>query len=215
VTLDNREMLRKVSIFAFSSRLHGWLLVFEHPSAGTQVPAGTVDVEEEVLWGAQRELFEESGLDVDRTRFREVACSRNQLPVNEYVALRDLELTQLVGAARSTYKITRGTRVRKMGEVPGGLAEIVYEERDSTTGAVTLGAAGRVAEASLGGAIERHHFVVYVDPKECVGPTWEHAADRHVFRYRWVEISTKPELFGEQALWLESVMKHIQDRARV
>ena len=43
------------------------LLVFEHkdiPSAGIQVPAGTVDANEDLVFSARREILEESGLDL-------------------------------------------------------------------------------------------------------------------------------------------------------
>jgi 8-oxo-dGTP pyrophosphatase MutT (NUDIX family) len=39
------------------------LLVFDHPSAGVQVPAGTLEAAENKLDGARREAWEETGLD--------------------------------------------------------------------------------------------------------------------------------------------------------
>jgi 8-oxo-dGTP pyrophosphatase MutT (NUDIX family) len=39
------------------------LCVFDHPSAGVQLPAGTLGPDEDVCDGALREAFEETGLD--------------------------------------------------------------------------------------------------------------------------------------------------------
>lgn len=41
---------------------HEELLVFDHPSAGTQIPKGTMEPGEEVVAAALRELLEESGV---------------------------------------------------------------------------------------------------------------------------------------------------------
>lgn len=48
------------------SPVGGELLVFEHRdiSAGIQVPAGTVDPTEDLVFAARRELLEESGLNL-------------------------------------------------------------------------------------------------------------------------------------------------------
>ena len=41
------------------------LLVFEHPSAGVQLPKGGLDADEDPREGVLRELHEETGLDLD------------------------------------------------------------------------------------------------------------------------------------------------------
>ena len=45
------------------------LLVFDHPEAGTQIPKGRVDPGESHREAAIRELAEESGLNLEPTRF--------------------------------------------------------------------------------------------------------------------------------------------------
>lgn len=42
------------------------LLVFEHPTAGVQIPKGTLEPGEEPIIGARRELIEESGVETHR-----------------------------------------------------------------------------------------------------------------------------------------------------
>jgi 8-oxo-dGTP pyrophosphatase MutT (NUDIX family) len=63
--------LTKASVFVLREREgRTQLLVFEHPSAGLQVPAGTVEPHEDARAGARRELLEESGLEVDPEQLR-------------------------------------------------------------------------------------------------------------------------------------------------
>ena len=59
-------MLEKVIAYITSRRAFGdALLVFDHhdfPDAGTQIPAGTIEPDEDVLDALHREIAEESGL---------------------------------------------------------------------------------------------------------------------------------------------------------
>lgn len=59
---------KKNKVLAYITRNKGHeLLVFEHidfPAAGIQVPAGTVEPDEEILTALQREVSEESGLEI-------------------------------------------------------------------------------------------------------------------------------------------------------
>ena len=57
------ELIGKVTAFITQER-NGVkvLLVFKHPNAGIQIPAGTVEVGEDIETAVQREAHEETGL---------------------------------------------------------------------------------------------------------------------------------------------------------
>lgn len=59
-----RRLLGKVVAFVTRPHPSGpQLLVFDHPLAGVQLPAGTIEPGEAALAGATREAWEETGLD--------------------------------------------------------------------------------------------------------------------------------------------------------
>ncbi len=68
--------VQKVWLYVVRQRdIGAELLVFEHThvDAGVQIPAGTVEPDEEIIDAAQRELWEESGIHVPKLhRFGEI-----------------------------------------------------------------------------------------------------------------------------------------------
>lgn len=61
-------MVKKVWLYILRTRAQEIeLLVFDHldVDAGTQIPAGTVELSEDITVAAQRELYEESGIRVE------------------------------------------------------------------------------------------------------------------------------------------------------
>ena len=57
------ESIQKVTAFITQKRNGlNTLLVFKHPTASIQIPAGTVEVGEDIETAVQREVHEETGL---------------------------------------------------------------------------------------------------------------------------------------------------------
>ena len=54
------------------------LLVFKHPTAGVQIPAGTVEKGEDIETAVKREVFEETGLRLVEIE-RYLGCIENEL----------------------------------------------------------------------------------------------------------------------------------------
>src|SRR3712207_1221219 len=79
------RVAEKVTAFVTRSSSHGTeLLLFEHPSAGIQLPAGTVEADEPHANAAAREAREETGLlDLDAGRFLDAVTET--LPEQHYL----------------------------------------------------------------------------------------------------------------------------------
>jgi 8-oxo-dGTP pyrophosphatase MutT (NUDIX family) len=61
------KTVKKVLVYALRKREELEVLVFDHvkyPEVSPQLPAGTVEKDEDILEAAKRELFEESGVQV-------------------------------------------------------------------------------------------------------------------------------------------------------
>ena len=81
-TLDKIQMnesIEKVTAFITQKR-NGMnsLLVFKHPTAGVQIPAGTVEAGEDIETAVQREVYEETGLQHVKIE-KYLGCIENEL----------------------------------------------------------------------------------------------------------------------------------------
>ena len=94
--------IEKVTIFACSP---GGVLVFDHPTAGVQFPAGTVELGEPHNLAAMRELEEETGVVVDAVELWSQAESQ---PVDLCYTLVDVQ-------THDGTTIPRGYRVELLG----------------------------------------------------------------------------------------------------
>ncbi len=63
------KTVKKVLIYALRNRAEPEVLVFDHvkyPEVSPQIPAGTVEPEEDLLVAAKREFFEETGVRINQ-----------------------------------------------------------------------------------------------------------------------------------------------------
>lgn len=182
---------QKVTVFALSD--HG-VLVFDHPFAGTQFPAGTVEPNEHPADAAVRELAEETGLIVDAAQWIGATYSRREDGV--LYAVRDLH-------ADDGARVPAGYRVESNG--PGTFLRRVMDytcdppvERERHAGACDT--------ADLTPWVLRNHFIVRVDAR----PAWSWTGDdNHVWQCRFTPLSGL-QPFGEQGGWLGFLQDHLR-----
>ena len=181
------------------------LLVFQHPSAGVQVPAGTVEAGEPIEQAVLRETFEETGLEGVR-----IICKLDTQLLdpsgNERALLEETELftEPSVDSPHFDFRPGRGWWVK----VTGGSSEwsqVVYEEYDLNTSPPILLTrySGWVPSRLLASRVVRHFF--HLTPIGPTPDTWEQEADRHLFRLYWVPLAPKPKLIEGQDAWLDRV----------
>jgi 8-oxo-dGTP pyrophosphatase MutT (NUDIX family) len=195
--------LDKVTAFVTRKRAAGLeLLVFAHPSAGVQLPAGSVEPGEEPAVAAVREVVEETGVS-DCVVVEHLATTVTELPPGLAI------LTRTVSLGAGT--LSRGNLVEVHS--PGEWSLAVYEEYDHNVEPRVLlrRLEGRVPAAALGQRVDRHMFHLRSDdPRE----RWERAADGHVFRPYWAPLEPGPRLVQGQDLWLRSVYDRLLASAR-
>lgn len=185
------------------------LLLFKHPHAGIQIPAGTVEANERTDTAALREAFEESGLKNLKIKC-EIGILRTQLPDNKYV------ITQKTGVfSRPDLKsfnwatFRRGITVEYKDREKDCFIHIQYCEYDDIDNPtyVTYQILGWIPKNCISKEIERHmyHLVVQGETKDF----WEIDADNHVFHFFWAPINRLPNIVAPQNEWVDYVQNEL------
>jgi 8-oxo-dGTP pyrophosphatase MutT (NUDIX family) len=202
--MTNERFLEKIGCFAVRRSNEGVeLLVIRHPTAGTQVPAGTVDPDELCRSAALREFHEETGVEGSSARLMariEKACAPNHgvlvaTPVNP----SDVVQTGL----EKDLRLRRGLPVRILDERDGQI-RVIYEERDYNLDppAVINSVAGWIGATDVARRIVRELYRVDID--DVTQSRWAFFADGQNWTLEWTPIDTV-QLFGEQQTWLDAL----------
>jgi len=193
-------------------------LVFRHPSAGIQLPAGTVEAGEEIDAAVLREVREETGLTevVLVAQFASVSEARGpdgRMITTSGVRLRvepseESAWVELrVGRGHVVSALGRGLWVRQMRDdagymVEGGFARIgydLYDIRGPHDWVLQETIAGWVPLTAITADVQRHLFHL-----EAPGPTpdrWVHHGDVPGCELYWTPLAQDPGLVKGQDLW--------------
>jgi 8-oxo-dGTP pyrophosphatase MutT (NUDIX family) len=177
------------------------LLLFQHPHAGIQIPAGTIEPGETPAAAALREAAEETGL----TQFAAVEALgyRDELlPPDERVTAQNATLYTRPAADHSYGLAIRsgiGVRVERAGD---GFTQISYEEWDTdvTPPYVSYRLTGWVSNTTLAVGRRRHFFLLrYEQPTP---ERWQVDTDDHRFTLFWAPLAALPVIVSAQAHWV-------------
>ena len=196
-------------VVAFVTRGHGskkQLLVFRHPSAGIQVPAGTVKLGESPEEAVLREAFEESGLAGLQLE-KELGSMTEELPADRRLVLRATKIFNepSFDASSEGFGLIRGSIVIVAGR-HGSFSRIIGDPLDLRQDPPRRlsGITGYVRTSLLGARVIRHFFLLLAD--EATPDSWEVDADGHLFLLYWVPLAPPPNLIAPQAAWLDRYM---------
>lgn len=198
-------MIEKVT--AFILRQHqdkSEILTIYHPSAGRQLPAGTVEEHETPEQAVLREIQEETGL----SKLRIIAKKGEKLSFtmdNEYILLSSTRFYAwpAQSARREGPLFTRGFRVNAF-ERKAGFAHVIYKEMDFNKTPPTLlwEKEGWLPSEMLTREMKRHFYQIEV--LEETLDVWEQPADfGYTFRLEWLPVVPRPIFIGEQNTWLD------------
>jgi 8-oxo-dGTP pyrophosphatase MutT (NUDIX family) len=199
----------KVSAFV-TSRKNGAasLLLFRHPNAGIQIPAGTVDEGEDVEMAVRREVAEETGLS-DVHVVTKIGW-RDELPPGvDRIITRQTKVHARPNANSIDWAaFRRGIGVRFLRE-ENGFAQVSYEEGDRyrNPNYISYQITGWVPLDALAAANRRHffHLTFSGDSPEC----WCINTDGHTFQPFWAQFEALPEIIAPQRAWLDFVMSEL------
>jgi 8-oxo-dGTP pyrophosphatase MutT (NUDIX family) len=200
----NQRSLEKVTALITRDGVDGpELLLFQHTSAGIQIPAGSIDPGEAPADAALREAAEETGL----TGFALAAYLGSAVepwpPEQQVVTVSTPVYDQPDGLERVWGQIGRGIRV-KVNRQSGDYAQITYQEWDQLTEPryLSLVITGWVRTAVLASAPVRHFYhLTYAAPTP---DRWQItvAPEQRVFAPFWASLAALPPIVEPQRPWV-------------
>jgi len=197
------EAIEKVT--AFITRLTGRgtdLLLFEHPYAGIQLPAGTVEAGETPEHAVLREAFEETGLQPLTIR-KYLGVKKTHLPAGLRLIHQPTRVYARPDATSFDWAYLRtGIQVRLLRK-SAGFSQISYEEpdREPNPQYISMQITGWVPDQALTSISIRHFFLL--DFKRSTPGRWTVFSDNHNFTLFWVPLPETPALISPyQADWL-------------
>lgn len=184
------------------------LLVFHHPLAGVQLPAGTVEIGETVEQALAREVVEETGLS-DVTIRQCLGSQEITLPEDRRMVLQPAKMLDAAAfdASSLAFPLTRGMTVRVLGERRDEkhtrFLHICYEEYNInvTPPQLRLSENGWLRTSVLTRQVERHFF--HLIPNTPTPETWSVETDNHLFQLYWTPLIPRPRLVYPQQSWLD------------
>lgn len=196
------RILQKVTAFIVRGPAPGQLLLFEHPTAGIQVPAGTVREGESCEAAALREAGEETGLAGFSLR-RFLGSAPAGIPENRRGVVRQATVYSRpdLGSFDWAY-VPRGATVKLLGRNANGFTHVQYEEYDCEPDRhyLSYDITGWVQDEALADEVLRSFYLLGFDG---VTPErWTAETDNHVFTCSWAPLAHLPPLVPPQAWWL-------------
>ena len=204
-----QTVAEKVTAFVTRSSPHGLeLLLFQHPTAGIQLPAGTVEADEPHAAAAAREAREESGLE-DLPPGRFLNAVTEILPDDYYL----IATTTPVYARPDTTSfdwasIRRGILVQRH-RAEADFSHISYIERNthSEPPEVTYQITGWVPTRAITRQVTRYfyHFSYHGQTPT----TWSVDTDNHRFQLFWASLTQLPPIVTPQQWWLNILSQSV------
>lgn len=171
------------------------LLVFDHPLAGTQLPAGSVEEGEEPIEAARREVFEETRIQV--TGGEIVGTSTERL-VGHGVLLCNVTDARgqtiakghkVLIVSRSDFSIVIREEIYDFSFTPPKLKQQTQIETDIDNISFTI----------------VRSFVRFTVNSVMTTQRWSHDADGNIFEVYWTDLADPVELIGPQNSWLRFI----------
>ena len=194
-------VIEKVTAFVTCLTREGLeLLLLEHPFAGIQIPAGTVEdetPEEAVI----REVAEETGIDSATVR-RCLGSDEMVLPEGQRIVAVPTKVYARPDTTSFDWATLRKGIQVEVNRRDSGFSQVTYEEPDRVPEPrfITMSITGWVPDEVLAGTVLRHFYQL-----EYCGPSqerWTVFSDNHRFALFWAPLSDLPEIISPQDEWL-------------
>jgi len=203
------RVLEKVTAFITSGEgAETRLLLFEHPTTGIQIPAGTVEDAESHVEAALREAMEESGL-TDLEVCKCIGFADTQLPDDQYAILNKTKVYARPNRTSFDWAEFRRGVLCACTRQENDFLLLTYTEYDRYRDPqyVTYSITGWVPSDMVTQRQRRYYYhLVY---KGDSADTWIQFSDHHDFRPFWALLTDLPKIIAPQRAWLDYVTQEL------
>ena len=184
------------------------LLLFRHPTAGIQFPAGTVDPGEKPEAACAREAAEETGLS--GLRMVGFITVRDEGPVlgDHFVARATTVYSRPDPSSFDWATLRRGLTV-ELHRRADGYAQVTFEEPDRWPEPqyASYRITGWVPEDVLCKTAQRHFYLFHCESD--TPDQWTVAVDHHLFTLFWAPLTDVLEIITPQRPWLDVLLEYL------
>ncbi|WP_217589830.1 NUDIX domain-containing protein [Lentibacillus saliphilus] len=184
------------------------LLLIQHPNAGVQIPAGTVEIDEDFYQAAIREAMEETGL-------KEFVSSKSlgkqeQNLEGKYIIFDKAKIYSRPDTSSFQWaEIRRGITVlheRSQEE----FVQISYKEGDKfpEPNYITYQITGWTKKSKLASFVTREFFHLQ---SYSLLDEWEIETDNQKFNLFWSPLDNLPQIVSSQSEWLDYLLNEINN----
>ncbi|MFX1508060.1 MAG: NUDIX domain-containing protein [Promethearchaeota archaeon] len=196
--------IEKITAFITREKKNEELLLIQHPNAGIQIPAGTVEEGETVVEALKREIQEETGIESIKIK-NYIGSQTTMLSNNEFLLTTKTKVySRPIPTSFDWAELRKGVTVTS-NRIQGEYTQITYKEHDRYPRPryITYQITGWVLTKSLSKERERHFF--HVITNEEVPDEWEIFADNHKFKLFWSSFNNLANIIDPQYQWLNYV----------
>jgi ADP-ribose pyrophosphatase YjhB (NUDIX family) len=206
---SEKVTLEKVSILITrKNHRNRELLLFQHPSAGIQIPAGTVEPNEDHTDAAVREMNEETGIE-EIQQIKYIGSQEIELPGDQYIILnKTIVYSRPDPTSFDWAEIRRGIKVDCLMS-DKHFKQIQYREYDQINNPnyISYEIRGWVNNQNITKRITRHFYHIEVESNL---DQWEQFTDNHNFQLFWAPLHNLPEIVSAQYEWLTYITEKLQ-----
>jgi 8-oxo-dGTP pyrophosphatase MutT (NUDIX family) len=195
--------IQKVTAFITRETEDGHhLLLIDHPNAGIQIPAGTVEPSETPEQAVLRETLEETGLAIT-SRPVYLGSQETQLPEDEAIIIPPATVYARPDLTSFDWIQIRSAVQVKVLQNSNNFSQITYIEYDQVPNPqhVSMQITGWVQDDFLATLRKRnfYHLKFETDTEA----RWQVFTDHHTFTLFWVPLDALPDIIPPQNTWLE------------
>lgn len=194
------SVIEKVTCFVVNPQKQ--VAVFQHPHAGIQIPAGTVEIDEPPQAAALREAEEETGLS-DLRVIRLLGTEDFTMPPDALITKDQAIVYARPDAGSFDWaRLRRGIRVKRERE-QDGFIQVTYLEPDQDTNPhyITYQITGWVRNTSLTSTLRRYFFLLQTE--SVAAGSWPVNTDHHTFTAFWANPADLQRINPHQIHWLK------------